>query len=478
MIPVGELSSSNASYVALMLYSAALFNLLSAVYKFSLIMGRKKLINKISASAKGHSSPVSNRRLKETGILINMSVLALDVFLTCSLSALIMGNCAGMLSARLPVSAVMLAALISDAFACADMIRCHRIRMNTLTPSSAKEGWDNLPIGICFADRSGHIVLINHVMAELTAASGGQSAMTLEEIKEIMQNADSDGIIEISTGSNDENAGRLWRFLCCSLAAPELEGYTQVTAQDVTELHESMRLLQHKNEQLARANNELKEMYEMLSERIREQEILELKIRIHNNIGTSLLEIAELMDMETERSREANTAPYHDSPVNTEPSTSECAHADSTGDKEISRSLSILKDAVSYLVNDASVMTESDKTRLLGSSRLGLSVRLEGELPEDRALFELVSQAAQECATNCVRHAHGNQLNVRVTHADSILRFEITNNGTPPRHRIVEGSGLGSLRRKLEAFGGTMTVSDDPIFMLTAELPERKNEDD
>lgn len=408
---------------------------------------------------------------------INIAFLAVHVFLISELTSGIKDAHIGILLKDVPAAAVMLFIVVSVVFACRDCVRCRRRSMNTLTPSSVKEAADNLPLGLCFADSDGQIILMNHVMTDLTAAFNGQAAQTLEEIDRLFECADSDGIIRISGPAPDGGSDRLWRLRRYGLLPPELDGYMQITAQDVTELHESIRLLELENEHLEETNRSLMEMYELLADRIRQQELLELKIRIHNNIGTSLLEIAELMDANSNSSDGAL-----DDGVSVQSASDQSAsdHSASEGRRadEIGNRLSILKDAVSYLVNDNAAMAESDQTRLIGNSRLRLSVRLEGELPDDETLYELVSQAVQECATNCVRHARGNQLTVRLTHGPETLRVEIINNGTPPRQKIIEGGGLSSLRRKLESHGGTMTILHNPIFRLIVELPERSKSDD
>ena len=46
----------------------------------------------------------------------------------------------------------------------------------------------------------------------------------------------------------------------------------------------------------------------------------------------------------------------------------------------------------------------------------------------------------------------------------------ITNNGRPPKGTIAESGGLLSLRRKIEAMGGTMLIESDPAFALHIQL--------
>jgi signal transduction histidine kinase len=45
------------------------------------------------------------------------------------------------------------------------------------------------------------------------------------------------------------------------------------------------------------------------------------------------------------------------------------------------------------------------------------------------------------------------------------MRF--TNDGTQPEAPVTEGGGLGSLRRKAEEIGASMTVQSTPEYALT-----------
>ena len=104
---------------------------------------------------------------------------------------------------------------------------------------------------------------------------------------------------------------------------------------------------------------------------------------------------------------------------------------------------------------------------------MGVEVLVEGYIPPDTETENLVSAAVRECVTNCIRHAQGTAVYVKITQRSGILRTEITNNGKAPEHQITEGSGLSSLRRSVEASGGEMHVSHRPAFSLVLHLPRK-----
>ncbi len=51
-------------------------------------------------------------------------------------------------------------------------------------------------------------------------------------------------------------------------------------------------------------------------------------------------------------------------------------------------------------------------------------------------------------------------------------RLTLTNDGEPPKEPVRETGGLASLRRRVEAAGGTLSIESAPRFRMTVELQE------
>ena len=106
-------------------------------------------------------------------------------------------------------------------------------------------------------------------------------------------------------------------------------------------------------------------------------------------------------------------------------------------------------------------------TEVLWMARsIGVTVDINGSLPEQASARTILAHAIQECAANCVKHAKGDRLMVTISDKEIV----ITNNGKPPKGEIAESGGLLSLRRSAEEAGGTMTVKSQPEFKLTIQL--------
>ena len=105
---------------------------------------------------------------------------------------------------------------------------------------------------------------------------------------------------------------------------------------------------------------------------------------------------------------------------------------------------------------------------------IGVIIQKCGAFPKPESEnAQLMEAAAHECLTNLVRHAGGSRLEMQGCRTSDGWRVEYRKDGAPPVKPIVEGGGLSSLRRRVEA-GGTMEIRHAPQFALILNLPEEK----
>lgn len=112
---------------------------------------------------------------------------------------------------------------------------------------------------------------------------------------------------------------------------------------------------------------------------------------------------------------------------------------------------------------------------LASAAGIGVSITIEGTMPEGEEQSYLLMTAIMECATNTVRHARGSEMAVRLFEGKNMLSVRIENNGIQPKGDIVEGGGLSDLRRRIEKAGGSMNIQSRPIYRLTITLPRKEN---
>ena len=222
--------------------------------------------------------------------------------------------------------------------------------------------------------------------------------------------------------------------------------YTEVMATDVSRLAALHAALQQENERLADANRRAKRLYDNMPDIVREEEILKMKMQVHDDIGHTLLAARRALRHEHDLAR-------------------------------IKREAAEWESSISLLCRARQEDTAEDPLTCMQrrAAVLGAAVHLRGAYPAARATRELYALILRECTSNAVRHAGATELYADSEHRPQAWHLCITNNGTPPRAEIKEGGGLSSLRRRIEKAGGTVTVHSLPVFVLEVTLPDKES---
>ena len=331
--------------------------------------------------------------------------------------------------------------------AAAETRRTYRAARETLSPASVRQALDHLDSGVLFADAAGRAVLVNYTMGRLAQTLTGSYPQMLNELSDALENPEPGGGVEKISGVPALYRfpdGRIWRFQTVPLTDGALPGFTQTTAQDMTELYEANIRLEQENAALRAAIEKMRRMMERIADRIREQETLNLKARIHNDIGASLIALSEM--------------------------------ARGGARDDFDKQLETLRISVSCFSRDRAGIPDAFENVYRQAAEMGVEIRLEGYLPQNQTVEQIIAAAAGVCVTNCVRHAKGRTVFVRITERRGICGAEITNDGAPPAGPIAEGDGLSTLRKRVERAGGEMYVSHSPRFLLIINLLEKEPE--
>ena len=108
------------------------------------------------------------------------------------------------------------------------------------------------------------------------------------------------------------------------------------------------------------------------------------------------------------------------------------------------------------------------------AKELGITICLEGDVPENSTYRILLDRAIRECVTNCAKHAHGKRVNVKIEENRREYLLKLTNDGMVPKKGAKEGGGLSALRRALEIEGCRMFTVFEPEFCLLIKMPKTK----
>lgn len=314
-----------------------------------------------------------------------------------------------------------------------------------------KESFDNLPIAVCFFDRNGLVRLVNRRMLEISAVLLGTEFQTLFELRYALLAPPNKeiSVIDKSFPVLRFPDGKSLRFEETEITVNSREKYTQVTAADVAKLALRQGELKEENKRLADANRRVKRLYDNMAEIVREEEILSMKMRVHDDIGHSILSARKaLLKNESIDTIKDNAATWE-------------------------KSIELLYHS-NNMPNDSDDI-EYAKER---AAALGVQVFENGNPPESTALRRLFALAIRESVTNCVRHAGGTKLYVMFKKSGGFFTAKITNNGKAPQEEIVEGGGLSALRKRIEKSGGKMIVQSFPVFELSVLLPIRGEKND
>ena len=318
--------------------------------------------------------------------------------------------------------------------------REYRRRKNELSPFSIKEATDKLPMGICFAVPDGRIILCNNRMRRLSFALSGHELQIAGDLQLALAQPDPSVAVKDDCYILPDHT--VWQFHTQKIDVDGDNRWQQVTAHNVTELYNGNLRQTEINKELHDVNRKLRRMYERMEDDIKEKESLELKVYIHDAIGRSLLTIRDIIDSGEDTDRKIET----------------------------------LQEAVSMLTSNRVAAVGTMEEVKQTAKALGVSVKTEGYLPPYSIAGELTVAAAKECVTNCVKHAGGSEVYIRIAERSDRYDITITNNGNAPTEPVKEGSGLSSLRRRIESAGGEMHTAFKPRFALIITFPTKENE--
>lgn len=344
--------------------------------------------------------------------------------------------CEGKAFDRLPVAVVAAVCAVSVGAVLCQIAFLSADRRGKISDSSIKEAMDDLPVGGCYFAKRGRIKLCNRQMYRLVREMTGRDLQSLSELHTALSECQKNGIGRTHDGGYRFPDGSVWFYSERVVEAGDREVYTEAVFTNATELSAANEELYNDNRELSRINKKLRKMYARAEDRVREREYLTFKMKVHDDIGRSLAVIRR-------------------------------AIAGEIPEDDIAGQIKTLSVAAGTLVYSAKAGSDDPYDILLSeAAELGVEIRLDGMLPIEPLIYELTVSAVKECVTNCVRHAHGSLVRVRIEGIRGGYTVTLTNNGERPKGKITPGGGLSNLRRRVENAGGEMLISHYPEFML------------
>ena len=173
-----------------------------------------------------------------------------------------------------------------------------------------------------------------------------------------------------------------------------------------------------------------------MPEIIREEETLAMKLRVHDDIGHSILAARRVLLPE----RGAGGA---------------------SGKRG---AVGAVHFAALPLRTDDGAGRAAGGGKAAGKGELGVSVLLTGDEPQAQRIRALCALAICECAANCVRHADGTELYVSFARRPGCTEVSLPTTARRQKKAITEGGGLSMLRHRIEESGGRMELQASRAF--------------
>lgn len=315
-----------------------------------------------------------------------------------------------------------------------------RLRNKYALRIAVKEALDTLPTAVCYFNSSGAVKLCNSVMYDLFRKITQSDLQSFDELQKALDDCDqSTGIVR------DGNVflfptGRAWQYSAEKVRTADGKVYTETVFSDVTELYEKRQELKRQSNELKKMYQELKILSENVQEATREQEILNMKSRLHDQMNMGVSAIRQML-------RQNITSEENASAI-----------------VQFRRAIQVLQEENSY--------PQDDVTEFIRDAAVsGIQVNIIGDLPETEKPLHLLLAVMREACVNAARHADAAILYVVVEQGLGAVTLRMTNDGKQPKEDVIPRGGLADLSKMITEAGGRMEIQSRPVFVLTVTLP-------
>ena len=379
--------------------------------------------------------------------MLQDSALLIVIFLItsglCVRSRVFGGEQDTMILFKIPYAFLFIMGICGYLFAGIQMFGIFKRRRNYLRENAIQESLDNLPSGIVFFDGNGMPKLMNRRMHQICMNLAGRDIQNITELEEALSKPLKEQVFfddDLKVyGFSD---GSVWKFSEKEIITTGGDRFSQVLASEVSELYQSKVLLKRENQKLQEMSAAIKELSKNVVTLTREEETLSMKMRVHDNLGYSVLAAQRMLMRESEEDRDIFLSQWKQ--------TLDLLNKDneSVEDEQLHRQV-------------------QDRAKFLG-----VKIIYTGEKIWESHIFRLLDIILLEALSNCVRHAGASELYVKFGSAEHEWGVVITDNGQKPEKNIKEGGGLSGIRKRVEQCGGTLRICSDPIFSITVKIPK------
>ena len=315
-----------------------------------------------------------------------------------------------------------------------------RLRNKYALRIAVKKALDTLPTAVCYFNSSGAVKLCNSVMYDLFRKMTRNDLQSFDELQKALDSCNQS--TEIMRDGNvflfpDRSA---WQYSAEKVRTSDGKVYTETVFSDVTELYEKRQKLKQQSKELKKMYQELKILSENVQAATKEQEILNMKSRLHDQMNMGVSAIRQML-------RQNITSEENASAI-----------------VQFRRAIQVLQEENSY--------PQDDVTEFIRDAAVsGIQVNITGNLPEKGKTLYLLLAVMREACVNAARHADATILYVVVEQGLESITLRMTNDGEQPKEEVTPRGGLADLSRMITETGGRMEIQSRPVFVLMVTLP-------
>ena len=313
---------------------------------------------------------------------------------------------------------------------------------NSISYTSVKEALDLLPDGMGYYLPGGTPVLVNKSMTKLSKPLTGDAfanpGLLWEKAERISQSDAPPLLLPLPNGGT--------YLLSRDEVKQEKENFVRLTSEDISEPYRITEELRSKRAALEDLRRRYNEYSRHMIELERTRTIISARADVHSELGHALLLAKSYLN-----------------------------GSDNTDNKTL---LASLRRINALLINgsDKEPDLRPCSTAIHKAEEIGVSVSVDGALPDEGDSEILLARAIDECSSNAAKHSAATQMTVRLERTKDGIAADISHNGKSSDHNQQESGGLRLLRYEIESAGGRMQISHAPRFTVIIELPDNKSE--
>jgi signal transduction histidine kinase len=321
------------------------------------------------------------------------------------------------------------------------ILRKQRRMRTVVTGYTVRYVMDTLSEGIIFVDDRGRRIFTNNVMYEVCERILGKHYQLKESFWDVIVNVPENASFE----KRKLDDKFLFRFSDKTYEFSKAEVqvgnkiYTRYLASDVTKRDITLQRLEVQTHELADATKNLVWMLENIEQIKKEEEIAKMMRHLHDVCAQRVSIVRRAMLSKKEMDYE-----YLEEMLN-----------------------GFTEDMEHGLVEEPIEKLQDIQTSFCN---IGMEIVVHGEMPTDHNKCNVLCDVFREAATNALRHANANHIDIFIRKMKKGTKVEIYNNGENPKEGILEGNGIRGMRENIEGIHGALDVKIRPRFKIIIYL--------